>query len=104
VPDAAFVLSNNRSLYDALGPDYTLIRFDSSVRVEGFVKGAADRAVPLTMLDIEVPGARDIYTHKLLLVRPDQHVAWRGHAEPAVPEELIDLVRGARTDPLSMAP
>jgi hypothetical protein len=30
------------------------------------------------------------------LVRPDQHVAWRGHAAPADPLGLIDLVRGAR--------
>jgi len=30
-------------------------------------------------------------------VRPDQHVAWRGNDEPAEPNDLIDLVRGADT-------
>jgi len=28
-------------------------------------------------------------------VRPDQHVAWRGDAEPADTLDLVDLVRGA---------
>ena len=35
------------------------------------------------------------YRHKLVLMRPDQHVAWRGDAEPADPLDLVDLVRGA---------
>jgi hypothetical protein len=30
-----------------------------------------------------------------VLVRPDQHVAWRGNEEPADAVELINLVRGA---------
>jgi hypothetical protein len=32
-----------------------------------------------------------------VLVRPDQHVAWRGDGEPAAPLGLVDLVRGAAT-------
>jgi hypothetical protein len=36
-----------------------------------------------------------LYRHKLVLARPDQHVAWRGDAEPADPLDLVDLVRGA---------
>jgi hypothetical protein len=28
-------------------------------------------------------------------VRPDQHVAWRGHEEPTAPGQLIDRLRGA---------
>ena len=31
----------------------------------------------------------------LTLIRPDQHVAWRGDAEPADPLAVIDLLRGA---------
>jgi hypothetical protein len=36
-----------------------------------------------------------IYREKLVLSRPDQHVAWRGDALPPDPEQLIDLIRGA---------
>ena len=44
--------------------------------------------------------ASQLYRHKLVLVRPDQHVAWRGDAEPADTLDLVDLVRGAaRTSP-----
>jgi hypothetical protein len=31
-----------------------------------------------------------------VLVRPDGHVAWRGDAPPANPEQIIDIVRGAQ--------
>ena len=36
-----------------------------------------------------------LYERKLVLVRPDGHVAWRGDIEPADPLEIIDRVRGA---------
>src|SRR5688572_15995587 len=88
-------LGDRRSLYDALGPDYTLIRFDQTVNVAGMVEAAARRGVPLAVLDVDAPGAREHYTRNLVLVRPDQHVAWRGDEQPAAPLELIDLVRGA---------
>lgn len=88
-------LDDHRSLYDALGPDYSLLRFDSTVCVSGLAEAAKQRRVPLAVLDIEAPDARMLYGHNLVLVRPDQHVAWRGNAEPTAPMQVIDLVRGA---------
>jgi hypothetical protein len=96
-------LSDGRSLYDALGPDYTLIRLDLAVGVSGIVDAAARRGVPLAVLDVAAPDARALYGHKLVLVRPDQHVAWRGDEEPAAPLDLIDLVRGAHPMPARRA-
>jgi 2-polyprenyl-6-methoxyphenol hydroxylase-like FAD-dependent oxidoreductase len=90
-----FWLRDGRSLYDALGPNYTLIRFDPTVRVAGIVEAAARRGVPLIILDVDASDAAALYAHKLVLVRPDQHVAWRGGEDPAAPIDLIDLVRGA---------
>jgi len=92
-------LCGHRSLYDALGPDYTLIRLDPTVNVSGVVEAAAQRGVPLAVLDVDAPEARALYARNLVLVRPDQHVAWRGDVEPAAPLDLIDLVRGARIIP-----
>ena len=89
-------LEEGRSLYDELGPDYTLLRFDPTASVAGLVDAAAVRKVPFRVLDVKVPEAGELYRHKLVLVRPDQHVAWRGAAAPAAPMDLIDLVRGAR--------
>ena len=96
--------SSDLSLYDALGADYTLIRLDPAVRVAGMVEAAARRGVPLAVLDVAAPDARALYGRKLTLVRPDQHVAWRGDAEPAALLELIDLVRGARAGNAAEAP
>jgi 2-polyprenyl-6-methoxyphenol hydroxylase-like FAD-dependent oxidoreductase len=94
-------LEGRRSLYDALGPDYTLLRLDPTARVTGIVDAAAERNVPLKVEDVKASEAREVYRHKLVLVRPDQHVAWRGDAEPAAPKDLIDLVRGAYATPAS---
>jgi 2-polyprenyl-6-methoxyphenol hydroxylase-like FAD-dependent oxidoreductase len=88
-------LGDGRALYDALGPDYTLIRFDPTASTGGLVHAAARHGVPLAVRDIAAADARAIYARNLVLVRPDQHVAWRGNDEPAEPNDLIDLVRGA---------
>ncbi len=90
-------LRDGRSLYDALGSDYTLMRFDPAIDVGALTSAAVARKVPFTVLDVQ-PDDNDlpaIYREKLVLSRPDQHVAWRGDALPPDPERLIDLIRGA---------
>jgi FAD binding domain/Aromatic-ring hydroxylase, C-terminal len=88
-------LDGRRSLYDALGPEYTLLRFDPALRISGLIDAAALRCVPLAVLDIAMPDAHAMYGRKLVLLRPDQHVAWRGNEEPLACIGLIDHVRGA---------
>jgi 2-polyprenyl-6-methoxyphenol hydroxylase-like FAD-dependent oxidoreductase len=83
------------SLYDAMGPDFTLLRLDSAVDVAPLEAAARNRGVPLKVLDIERPTSAIDYGGGLVLSRPDQHVAWRGNALPADPLALIDRVRGA---------
>jgi hypothetical protein len=51
--------------------------------------------VPLATLDVAPGEAAGLYGEKLVLSRPDQHVAWRGDACPDDPLSLIDLIRGA---------
>jgi 2-polyprenyl-6-methoxyphenol hydroxylase-like FAD-dependent oxidoreductase len=91
-------LNDGRSLYDAMGPEFTLLRFDPSVDVRPLQDAAQRRGVPLRVLDVEASAAAGLYRHALVLSRPDQHVAWRGDASPADPRALIDTVRGARTN------
>src|SRR5689334_3505050 len=70
-------LAPGRSLYDAAGGGFALLRFDPSTDA-GDIVGAADkRRVPLTVIDIDEEPARELYARKLVLMRPDQHVAWR---------------------------
>jgi hypothetical protein len=47
----------------------------------------------LQVLDISI--SEPVYAEKLVLSRPDQHVAWRGNAAPPDPLALIDRIRGA---------
>ncbi len=88
-------LEDGRSLYDALGPEYTLLRFDPRIDVSGLVQAASRRGVPLAVLDVDAADAPALYREKLVLARPDQHVAWRANAPPADPLALVDRIRGA---------
>jgi hypothetical protein len=82
------------SLYDAMGEGFTLLRFDPLVDVAALEAAARARGVPLKILDIEKSAAISD-GHALVLSRPDQHVAWRGHRLPEDALGLIDRVRGA---------
>jgi 2-polyprenyl-6-methoxyphenol hydroxylase-like FAD-dependent oxidoreductase len=86
--------ADGSSLYDAMGPEFTLLRFDPDVDVAGLELAVRDRGLPLKVLDVAQP-AGGPYRDALVLSRPDQHVAWRGNHPPANPLELIDRVRGA---------
>src|SRR3984957_11404176 len=88
-------LRDGRSLYDALGSDFALLRFDPKVEVGNLVAAAAHRGVPLAIFDVDADEAAALYPRKLLLSRPDQHVAWRGDNPPDDPIALIDRIRGA---------
>jgi 2-polyprenyl-6-methoxyphenol hydroxylase-like FAD-dependent oxidoreductase len=89
-----FWRDDGSSIYDAMGPEFTLLRLDSSIDTAQLEAAALRRAMPLTVLDVE-PAACGLYGHRLVLSRPDQHVAWRGDALPSDPLALIDRVRGA---------
>ena len=81
------------SLYDAMGPEFTLLRFNADLDVRELELAARDRRVPLKVLDVVRP-ATGPYQEALVLSRPDQHIAWRGDHPPVNPFALIDRVRG----------
>ncbi len=92
-----FWLADGRSVYDAFGPGYTLLRFSSAVEVGPLRAAAAACGMPLVVLDVarETTRVPDAYRHALALCRPDQHVAWRGDRLPHAVERLVDVLRGA---------
>jgi hypothetical protein len=90
-------LADGRSLYDADGAGYTLLRLDPAADVAPLETAMASKGVPFTVLDLD-PGVGDIgdvYDRKLVLSRPDRHIAWRGDALPAEPGALVETIRGA---------
>lgn len=50
------------------------------------------RGVPLQTVALNEPAVVKAYERHLVLVRPDGHVAWRGHEVPQNPRGLIDRV------------
>jgi 2-polyprenyl-6-methoxyphenol hydroxylase-like FAD-dependent oxidoreductase len=90
-----FWLANGTSLYSALGKGYTLLRFGHAHGVALLVEAAAAVGVPLTVLDLDPGLAPPEYRHRYLIVRDDQHIAWRGDAEPEDPSALVDRLRGS---------
>ena len=51
--------------------------------------------VPLSVASLDDPEIGALYERRLVLVRPDGHVAWRGDTPPADPLAVVDRVRGA---------
>ncbi|OZI48658.1 FAD-dependent oxidoreductase [Bordetella genomosp. 4] len=90
-----FVLPDGRSLYDAMGADYCVLRLDPDADVQPLLQAAAEQGVPIKVLDLDRRGAPQAYRHALLISRPDQHVAWRGDVLPADCTALLDRLRGA---------
>jgi hypothetical protein len=90
-----FWLADGRSLYDAFGPVYTLLRLDPAVDVGPLLAAAQAKAMPIEVLDVQAGRVPDAYRHKLVLCRSDQHVAWRGDAVPADATALVEMLRGA---------
>ncbi|HET7887365.1 MAG TPA: FAD-dependent oxidoreductase [Bradyrhizobium sp.] len=82
------------SLYDRMGPEFTLLRFDPAIDVGPLVQAAEERKLPLKVINVTAP-IELVDAKTLVLSRPDQHVAWRDHCAPADPLDLIDHVRGA---------
>jgi hypothetical protein len=74
-------LADGRSLYDAFGFEWTLLRLrrDSPV-AEDIAKAARSLGLDLTVVDVDRDEARDLYEADAALIRPDQIVAWRGTA------------------------
>jgi hypothetical protein len=57
---------------------------------------ARARRIPLRTLKVDMPEGRALYECDLALIRPDQHVAWRGCTLPADCNELLARVTLAR--------
>jgi len=72
-------LADGRSLYDTLGFEFTLLQLGTKPAEAGpFLIAAKAMGMPLTVVPLRIEEARDLYQADLVLIRPDQIVAWRG--------------------------
>ena len=72
-----------------------MLRFDGAPDSTPIERAFAQRGVPLTTTAIADPMVAALYERRLVLVRPDGHVAWRADDLPEDPLALADRVRGA---------
>ena len=89
-------MHDGTSLYDHFGRGFTLLATDGANMAEiDRVREAARAAdVPLKVLRPEERVLADLYQARYTLIRPDQHVAWRGSSIPADAENLLFHITG----------
>jgi hypothetical protein len=88
-------VSDGRPIFDRLGRWFTLIAVGVSPSGP-LVTAAAKHRVPLEVLQTDERRLTKVYGSGLLLVRPDQHIAWRGRAceDSRVAEAIVARVLG----------
>ncbi|HZU15263.1 MAG TPA: FAD-dependent monooxygenase [Candidatus Dormibacteraeota bacterium] len=88
-------LSSGRNVYEELGSGFTLLAFGVEERaVRPFQAAAEALHVPLRVLRDSYRAGRRSYGSRLILVRPDQHVAWVGDRPPPDAGAVIRKVVG----------
>ncbi len=92
-------LPDGTSIYDLLGDGFALLQLGTGATAGPLADAAARLHVPLRVLDlVHLPRLKTLYEADLVLVRPDQHVAWRG-TSVADAEALLRHVVGGIDGP-----
>jgi 4-hydroxyisophthalate hydroxylase len=86
-------LSCGRNVFEELGKGFTLIDLGTGDAAAAFEQAASQLNVPLKVIRDAAADGREKYQSRLILVRPDQFVAWTG--DEAAP--LSVLLRAAGT-------
>jgi 2-polyprenyl-6-methoxyphenol hydroxylase-like FAD-dependent oxidoreductase len=72
-------LSAGDNVFDALGEGFALLAFGADpAALHAFEVAAAQLGIPLAIVADSRDGGRELYQAALVLVRPDQFVAWAG--------------------------
>jgi 2-polyprenyl-6-methoxyphenol hydroxylase-like FAD-dependent oxidoreductase len=90
-------LADGRSTIDLFGSNgFVLLRLGPEADGDQRLGNAAHKVhLPLKTVDLANHEVAGLYERRLVLVRADGMVAWRGNALPEDIEALIDVVRGA---------
>lgn len=96
-------LGPDRSTLDLFGRGFVLLCFRGADGAS-LQAAAHERGVSLEVVPIEDEAAARLYERRLVLVRPDGHVCWRGDTAPLDALEIIDRVRGANVTQAAAQP
>ncbi len=89
-------LRDGRSTLDLFGRGFTLLRLGPDAPDTASMETAAEKiGLPLEVAALDEPDILAAYERKLILVRPDGHVAWRDDELPSDPAAVLDRLRGA---------
>jgi 2-polyprenyl-6-methoxyphenol hydroxylase-like FAD-dependent oxidoreductase len=91
----SILLRDGMPIFDRLGRWFTLACFGVQPS-EALMSAAAKRGMPLAVLRLDEHELAKVYGRGLLLVRPDQHIAWRGRGceDYRVAEAIVARVLG----------
>ena len=91
-------LADGSSLFDRFGPGFTLLITEGYAQgTDALAQAAERRHIPLVVLTNVDERLRGRYEARYALIRPDQHVAWRGDALPDDADALWSTVTGSAT-------
>ena len=71
-------LADGTSLYDHFGTGFTLLVTSPDADTSDAVQAAKELSIPMSVICPDDARLRARYAAKLALIRPDQHVVWRG--------------------------
>ena len=95
---APAMLPAGDNVYDRLGPGFTLLSFGAeAARLQAFAVAARSAKLPLTLVEDEAAGECARYEASLVLVRPDQYVAWTDEGASAHLDAVQVLARVSGT-------
>ncbi len=94
-------LHDGSSLYDHFGIGFTLLANKNapSEAVDQARLQAQKAGVPLKVIQPNEGAISGLYPTRFTLIRPDQHVAWRGDAWPSAAKGLFEQVTGNASVP-----
>jgi 4-hydroxyisophthalate hydroxylase len=90
---APAALSSGGNIFERLAGGFTLVALGVGQQQAAAFQAAADALrIPLRVIADTFDGQRAAYGRRLILVRPDQHVAWTGNDPPA---DAVTVLRRA---------
>ncbi|MEM7348578.1 MAG: FAD-dependent monooxygenase, partial [Chloroflexota bacterium] len=88
-------LSTGQNIFETLGQGFTLLAFDVETTTTSAFKSAADALnMPLKIIRDSYKDGRQQYEAHLILVRPDQFVAWSGDDPASDVQQILSKAVG----------